>query len=121
MQHKVRNLKQHYKMKNKLIILFLLFYSIGFSQNSDKISIGIRDSVYSRILNENRELWIYTPKGLKRDSKDIYPVLYLLDGDYSFHATTGIVEFLTKNQICPEMIVVGISNTNRNRDFFTDS
>lgn len=104
-------------MKNTLIIIFLLFCSIGFSQDIDKISIGIRDTVYSKILNENRELWIYTPKGLKRDSKDIYPVLYLLDGDYNFHSTTGIVEFLSKNQICPEMIVVGILNTNRNRDF----
>ena len=106
-------------MKNILIIFLLLNSLIGFSQKNDLISIGIRDSLYSKILNEPRELWIYKPRGFERESKkkDIYPVLYLLDGDYNFHATTGIVEFLSKNQICPEMIVVGIINTDRNRDF----
>lgn len=104
-------------MKAYLTICLLLFSSFGFSQKINMISIGERDTIFSKILNENYELWIYTPNGLKSNSKEIYPVLYLLDGDNNFHATTGIVEFLSKNQICPEMIVVGILNNNRNRDF----
>lgn len=48
-----------------------------------------------------------------------YPVLYLLDGDAHFPSVAGMIQQLTEvngNTICPEMIIVGIPNTNRTRD-----
>jgi hypothetical protein len=48
-----------------------------------------------------------------------YPVLYLLDGEAHFYSTIGIIQQLSQangNGVLPEMIVVGIENTNRFRD-----
>lgn len=52
-------------------------------------------------------------------SKRRYPVVYLLDGESHFRSVVGMIHQLSTangNTICPEMIVVGIPNTNRLRD-----
>ena len=48
-----------------------------------------------------------------------YPVVYLLDGDAHFLSVAGMIQQLSTvngNMVCPEMIVVGIPNTDRTRD-----
>lgn len=100
-------------------ILVLTFQSNA--QNEDKIVIGKIDSVYSKILNENRKIWVYTPPLTSKNKvpNQRYPVLYLLDGDAHFAATVGLIQQLSQangNSVLPEMIVVGIPNTNRLRD-----
>jgi len=42
--------------------------------------------------------------------------MYLLDGYAAFHSVTGVVQHLTSIGRMPEMIVVAISNTDRQRD-----
>ena len=79
------------------------------------ISIGERHTFRSTVLGEDRAYLVYTPQSYKQ-SKTTYPVLYLLDGDAHFHHTTGIVRFLSDNGRAAEMIVVGVSNTDRTRD-----
>ena len=52
-------------------------------------------------------------------SQQKYPVVYLLDGDAHFNSVVGMIQYLSQvnsNNACPEMIVVGISNTDRTRD-----
>ncbi|MHA7941938.1 alpha/beta hydrolase-fold protein [Formosa sp. 3Alg 14/1] len=95
-----------------LIVLFLLSFS-SYSQNT--ISIGESEIFHSEILNEDRKLEIYLPKSYGKSDK-IYPVLYLLDSFYNFSHCVGSVEYLFLNQLIPEMIIVGIRNTRRNRD-----
>jgi len=80
-----------------------------------EITIGRNLSVWSEILGEARPLQIYLPPSYD-SSRDSYPVLYLLDGDRSFHHVTGIVEFLSGSGRIPEMIVVSVPNTDRSRD-----
>ncbi|WNH10869.1 alpha/beta hydrolase [Thalassobellus suaedae] len=84
----------------------------------NEIVIGKLDSVYSNILDETRELWIHIPESAKDSTshKIKYPVLYLLDGSSKFSSVTAIVEHLSRNFIVPEMIIVGITNTNRTLD-----
>ncbi|HMP31408.1 MAG TPA: alpha/beta hydrolase-fold protein, partial [Saprospiraceae bacterium] len=44
---------------------------------------------------------------------------YVLDGEAQFYATVGILQHLSQangNGVLPEMIVVGIENTNRFKD-----
>lgn len=79
------------------------------------MSIGERVPFYSEIINENREILIGTPSSYDT-SDESYPVLYLLDGEAHFHHVTGLTKFLAQNQQIPEMLVVGIPNTDRNRD-----
>ena len=108
----------------KRILLFILSAVIAFdafTQNDNKIVIGKIDSVYSKILNEQRKVWIYTPdmtSGI-HDTSQHYPVLYLLDGDAHFTSVVGLVQQLSQvngNTVFPEMIVVAIPNTDRTRD-----
>lgn len=105
-----------------LILVTVLFISIaGFSQQSNTITIGKIDTVRSKILNETRRVWVYLPASAnnKMFTKQVYPVLYLLDGPSHFHSVTGIIQQLSSvggNTVLPEMIVVGIQNTDRTRD-----
>ncbi|MFY0565530.1 alpha/beta fold hydrolase [Archangium lansingense] len=77
--------------------------------------LGAKHSLRSNILEEERGYRLYLPPGYETSSER-YPVLYLLDGDAHFHHSTGIVQFLAGNSHIPQMIVVGVSNTNRTRD-----
>ena len=102
-------------MKTKLF-LSLLFFSTSalFAQD---IRIGFKDSIQSKVLNENRKFLINLPKGYD-DSDKSYPVIYRLDGDSDlFIETVGVINHLVyMEEIIPEMIVVLIENTDRNRD-----
>jgi predicted alpha/beta superfamily hydrolase len=76
-----------------------------------------RISFDSELLDESREVWIHLPAGYEQSEKE-YPVLYVLDAEWVFDFAAGSVEFLS-GEIAgrmPEMIVVGIPNTDRLRD-----
>ena len=109
-------------MKN--LILFLPFYLLAtsaFSQGkvvNENIVIGVTDSVQSNILGENRKIWIHVPGG-NADSKERFPVVYVLDGEGHFSSVVGMIQQLSTingNTMCPKMMVVGIPNTDRTRD-----
>jgi hypothetical protein len=98
---------------NVLIILFNIFPAI--SQNSEKITIGNVERIYSKVLKEERKIWVYNPgSGQNKNNIDHYPVLYLLDAEDHFYSTVGMINQMSGRW--PEMIVVGIANTNRDRD-----
>lgn len=88
------------------------------TSDTGSIVIGQTDSLYSEILEENRNIWVHVPDegpgGIY--GKTTYPVLYLLDGPGHFHAVTGLLHNLGQNAIVPKMVVVGIPNTDRTRD-----
>ncbi|HSZ33599.1 MAG TPA: alpha/beta hydrolase-fold protein [Puia sp.] len=91
------------------------------SQPDNRIVIGKKDHIYSNILKENREIWVHLPQSMNSSvfGSSRYPVIYLLDGDGHFSSVTGLLEQLTEingNMLFPEMIVVGITNTDRMRD-----
>jgi predicted alpha/beta superfamily hydrolase len=81
-----------------------------------QIGLGEAKSFRSAILNEDRELQIALPETYGRTTIH-YPVLFLLDGSSHLLHASATARFLAsaRNRI-PEMIVVAIPNTNRNRD-----
>ena len=108
-------------------VLFTSFFvicllSVGHSQaQNNNIVIGTIDTLHSSILNENRPIWVHVPGSSPNNiySPTRYPVIYLLDGDAHFDYVVGMMHQLSQingNMICPEMIVVGIPNTDRLRD-----
>ncbi|MCP5046956.1 MAG: hypothetical protein GY940_07270 [bacterium] len=104
-----------------LALIFLHFPGHGQERDiiqGDQLVIGKIVKLQSKLLNEERVLWIYLPDGYSR-SKKKYPVFYLLDGDSQFHHVSGIVQFLSRLYFMPEMIIVAIPNTNRDRDFLS--
>ena len=70
----------------------------------------------SKILNETRRLLVSLPKGYDR-STEAYPVLYLMDGAQQIEMVGAMARALSdQGAVIPEMIVVGIANTDRERD-----
>ena len=104
-----------------LLAIIVCSCAILFAQTNNQVVIGTIDSVQSKILNEKRKVWVYVPNSGQEGlfAPVHYPVVYLLDGDAHFYSVVGMIRQLSQvngNTICPEMIVVGIPNTNRTRD-----
>lgn len=102
-------------------IAFLAIAALTSGQNNSNITIGKTDTIFSKTLNEKRKILVYTPNLTSQlnISGQRYPVLYLLDGEAHFISSVGLVQQLSQangNSVLPEMIVVGITNTNRFRD-----
>lgn len=69
----------------------------------------------SEVLGEERTILVRTPTGYETSSQR-YPVLYMTDGDGHIGHTGATVQFLARNGRMSELIVVGITNTDRTRD-----
>ena len=84
------------------------------------IVIGKKYTLRSKTLKEERAYWMYLPASYKNNTSTRYPVLYLLDGEHHFHSVSGMIDFMSTgyngNHQIPELIVVGIPNTDRTRD-----
>ncbi|HSE98134.1 MAG TPA: alpha/beta hydrolase-fold protein, partial [Blastocatellia bacterium] len=74
-----------------------------------------RLTIKSDVLGEERTILVRTPQGYEAGNAR-YPVLYMTDGDAHMAHTSGTIEFLARNGRMPELIVVGITNTDRTRD-----
>ncbi len=72
-------------------------------------------TVHSSILNEDRVVWVRTPRSYDQD-KGPLPVLYLTDGPDHINEIGSTIDFLVRNNRMPPLIVVGIANTDRTRD-----
>lgn len=83
--------KRHDKTKfslfiNCLVVTGLLMsLSIAVKAQDDALPgrVQKKGEITSKILNEQRSLWIYTPAGYQT-AQERYPVLYLLDPDQNF-------------------------------------
>lgn len=103
-----------------LISITGLFMAKAQSMQDEVLIAGRKQTMHSRVLNEERTYWIQLPVGYdepaQRDTH--YPVIYLLDGELNFMATAGIRSFLNRRPFSsfPEVILVGVGNTQRTRD-----
>ncbi|MGB5549769.1 MAG: alpha/beta hydrolase-fold protein [Thermoanaerobaculia bacterium] len=87
---------------------------------SQPTHLGDTVALRSDILDELRTVYVSLPASY-RQSQRSYPVLYLLDGNWHFPVVASQVRYLSEcgasDIIVPELIVVGIENTDRDRDF----
>ncbi|MFC2139166.1 alpha/beta hydrolase-fold protein [Bacteroidota bacterium] len=108
------------KIINWIILLALLLLLpvnyLSAQPGGEGVVIGKSYSLKSDIFNEERTVLVYLPASY-RTSNEKYPVLYVLDGYDHFHYVSGVVLTLSRSCKIPEMIVVGIYNPHRNRDF----
>lgn len=103
-------------MKLFLSLPLLFVFTTANSQNAEKITIGTIETITSNVLKEERKIWVYNPAAGHAPSRNTerYPVLYLLDAEDHYHSAVGMIKQM--NGRWPNMIVVGITNTVRNRD-----
>jgi len=97
----------------KKIILFLLM-TLSFSGFGQKL----KDSILSKKLDAYRHLTISLPPSYDRETKKVYPLLFLLDGDYLFDPFQGAISYGNYWDDLPEVIIVGLA---QNRDNERDS
>lgn len=96
------------------LVLLVLFSSSAFAQwGPTKLTIK------SAVLGEDRVILVRTPPGYETN-KRAYPVLYMTDGDAHIGHTSSTIEFLAQNGRMSELIIVGITNTDRTRDLTPD-
>jgi hypothetical protein len=70
----------------------------------------------SRVLGETRVIDVSLPSSYATDSSRRYPVLIVLDGDFEHQIAATTARFYAETSQIPELIVVGVRNTNRGRD-----
>ncbi|QPG06149.1 alpha/beta hydrolase [Salinimonas marina] len=105
-------------MYQKLACIFIgTLLSLSFHATAKVRGEAMVTTVTSEILSESRELLIHLPNNYSRYEDTTYPVLYLLDGQRNFAHTVGTLDLLNQSGMAQEMIIVGITNTERTRDF----
>ncbi len=95
--------------------VFLLLFSVSAFAQGPNIPGVTSLRIKSDVLGEERLILIRTPPGYEGGSQR-YPVMYITDGDVHIAHTAASVEFLARNGRMSEIILVGITNTDRTRD-----
>lgn len=80
------------------------------------ITIGEMVKIQSKVMGEERKVLISLPDAYYRGNNARFPVLYLTDGDGHLMHTRGTADFLAQVGLMPNMIIVGVTNTDRTRD-----
>lgn len=106
----------------RFVVILQVFLCFSFTAHAQdepgKVLIGQTRALRSEILDETRTIKVWLPESYAKSSAT-YPVMYLLDAEMTmrFAKAAATVAELGGDKI-PEMIVVGIDNTNRRRDMF---
>jgi predicted alpha/beta superfamily hydrolase len=93
---------------------------------ANEVVVGSKYSIHSELLGETREYWVSLPDSydLESESHKTYPILIVLDGRSHFRSVSGMHSFMSTSRSgsrrVPEMIIVGVASTNRERDFTPD-
>lgn len=101
-------------MRTRLAALSLLLLA-PLARAGEPITIGEVIVLDSKVMNESRTLLVSTPATYSRGDES-YPVLYMTDGEAQFLHTRGTVDFLVRNGVMPDVIIVAVRNTDRSRD-----
>ncbi|HEX5890058.1 MAG TPA: alpha/beta hydrolase-fold protein [Pyrinomonadaceae bacterium] len=96
-----------------VLAVLLLISSAALAQPA--VGTVKRLSLKSTVLGEERVILVRTPVGYETNGEK-YPVLYMTDGDAHMGHTASTIEFLTRNGRVSDLIVVGVTNTDRTRD-----
>lgn len=111
----LRRICRRVRMSWALPLLILQSSALFAAADPEPIHVGDAFRIESKVLQETRRYLVRLP----RDYAFVdaaYPVLMLLDGDSHFHVVSATVDLLASTGRIPEVIVVGVSNTDRFRD-----
>ncbi|RYE15899.1 MAG: alpha/beta hydrolase, partial [Sphingobacteriaceae bacterium] len=105
----------------RLLVVLHLFVNLpAQSQNTDTYKYPPSNvlTIHSKVLNENRKIYIHCPQPDSANLDKRFPVLYVMDADNHFELLAHYADYLSRPDVLamPKVIVVGISNTDRRRD-----
>lgn len=99
-----------------LVTLLIVGTILEIQAQRAQLAADEQQEVYSEILDEERPLLIHLPRSYSSDPSRTYPVIYVLDAGSQDFRLAQIAGILATAESMPEVIVVGIRNTDRNRD-----
>jgi len=102
-------------MKRSVLMILVLWTVAAMAGAGQPITIGESITMPSKVMGEERTVLVSTPPGYEQTSER-YPVLYMTDGNDHLTHTRGTVDFLARNGLLPQLIIVGVTNTDRTRD-----
>ncbi|MFZ1700270.1 MAG: alpha/beta hydrolase-fold protein [Pyrinomonadaceae bacterium] len=100
------------------LTIFFVFVSAVAAQTEQVASVAhYVHKINSKFVGEERTVLVRVPLAYRQQPTSRFPVLYMLDAHPPQNAMmAGIVEQQAWGDKIPEMIIVGIQNTNRTRD-----
>ena len=106
-----------------VLVITFLFQQVAISQTNQERQflqkVGVLDSLYSNSLEEHRGIYVQLPANYDPNTNQKYPVVYVLDGEVFLPTVNNVLSFYSGG-FMPEMVIVGISNSNnRMRDLTT--
>lgn len=96
------------------LLLMLPFFASA--QMKKEFITGDIVTINSKIVNEEKTVWVYNPNSVNKKENKKCPVIYVLDGENHFRSVVAMVQYLSEANIIPSMIVVGILHSNRMKD-----
>ena len=112
----------------KFIMLILLMDFVIAPNNAIAQDTSIsNDSVFSKVLHEQRKIKIYLPEEYKPGSNEKYDVVYILDGEMHFDDFLYIYKFARNQKFVPPLILISLPNnynrkgSTRDRDFLPEN
>ncbi|WP_299363565.1 alpha/beta hydrolase-fold protein [Winogradskyella sp.] len=103
-------------VKHYLLLLVLVLCS-GKVCGQNPVSENIKvTTIHSEILNQDREILIFSTKGNIDDTND-FPTIYLLDGRENFLLVVGLISNLVRADVLPDLNLVGINNYDYDREY----
>ncbi|MEE9430958.1 MAG: alpha/beta hydrolase-fold protein [Melioribacteraceae bacterium] len=93
-------------------VLVLVFSNSSFSQKLEpkERSLEPDHTITSKVLEKEFELFISFPKNYTTKDTINYPVLYVLDGKFTFRAFKGAQQYLSIDGTIEDVIIVGINS-----------
>ncbi len=103
----------HYSYMNRTKLLtFCLYLFFNSLLAQERVEVGQIHKIHSENLDQEIELQVYLPRDYE-ESDEVYPTLYILDGQWYFMNGVAIQESIRGNRFMPKMIVVGINMIDR--------
>ena len=102
-------------VRNAVGVAVIVGLAVGAAVAGEPIIIGETIQLKSKVMDEERTILVSTPPGYAQSSER-YPVLYMTDGGAHLSHTRGTVDFLARLGLMPQLIIVGVNNTDRTRD-----
>jgi len=100
-------MKKYYRLLSVLILLLNAFPSQG-QNNRGEVVIAKQDSLYSAVFEEHRKLFVHIPSefniGHFRLHPIKYPVVYVLDPEAHFPSVVSMIDRMSYEELCPQMI-----------------
>ena len=102
-------------MRRLLTAVVLLLPSFVLADTWNSATRTHSHALESSALGETRTVLVRTPPSYEAGRS--YPVVYVPDAEWNFELVASYLDYMADNDVYPDMIVTGVINVNRNRDY----